>query len=282
MMRGERDMAGQQMLNHPPEDYAKTFDSEHRHSCPDSGPPEHPVLLTEKGSKWKMYTESQDSDSEEEVDGAGLYTTNKPEFDKTHKKIKIDLKRLGSGSSKPHPPSKVSRTRSGPNHAPSSTSVSHSQASIHPYSIASDEMDQLLSGSKSSCYFHSSSDRYRKLDDGTDINTPSLHPFSSSASESGSSKKHDEKSEPFRNSPKEKLQRLQMTPEDKMAVIREDISRFSKSSATASGSSVAASIPAVSSRWSKFMSKSEEGDEEEGESVETHMLQSRVAVARYN
>ena len=24
------------MLNHPPEDYAKTFDSEHRHSCPDS------------------------------------------------------------------------------------------------------------------------------------------------------------------------------------------------------------------------------------------------------
>ncbi|CAI8029096.1 hypothetical protein GBAR_LOCUS16551 [Geodia barretti] len=218
-----------------------------------------------------MYTESQDSDSEEvrfsqtEVDGAGLYTTNKPEFDKTHKKIKIDLKRLGSGSSKPHPPSKVSRTRSGPNHAPSSTSVSHSQASIHPYSIASDEMDQLLSGSKSSCYFHSSSDRYRKLDDGTDINTPSLHPFSSSASESGSSKK-----------------RLQMTPEDKMAVIREDISRFSKSSATASGSSVAASIPAVSSRWSKFMSKSEEGDEEEGESVETHMLQSRVAVARYN
>ena len=187
--------------------------------------------------------------------------------------------RLGSGSSKPHPPSKVSRTHSGLNHAPSSTSVSHSQASIHPYSIASDEMDQLLSGSKSSCYFHSSSDRYRKLDDETDFNTLSLHPFSSSASESGSSKKHDEKSEPFRNSPKEKLQ---MTPEDKMAVIREDISRFSKSSATASGSSVAASIPAVSSRWSKFMSKSEEGDEEEGESVETHMLQSRVAVARYN
>ena len=24
------------MLNHPPEDYARTFDSEHQHSCPDS------------------------------------------------------------------------------------------------------------------------------------------------------------------------------------------------------------------------------------------------------
>jgi hypothetical protein len=275
MMRGERDMAEQQMLNHPPEDYARTFDSEHQHSCPDSGPPEHPVLLTGKGSKWKMYTEPQDSDSEEEVDGAGLYTTNKAEFDQTHKKKKRDLKRLGSGSSKPHPPSKVSRKHSGPNHAPSSSSVSHSQTSIHPFSIASDEMDQLLSGSKSSCYIHSSSDRYHKLDNGTDFNIPSSHPFSSSASESGSSQKHGEKSEPFRNPPKEKLQ---MTPEDKMAVIREDISRFSKSSATASGSS-AASIPAVSSRWSKFMSESEEG---EGESVQTHMLQSRVAVARYN
>ena len=79
-----------------------------------------------------------------------------------------------------------------------------------------------------------------------------------------------------------------------MTIIREDISRFRKSSnVTGSGSSSATtaaavgSIPAVSSRWSKFMTESEEGEEEEeeegeGDSVQTHMLHSRVAVARYN
>ena len=203
---------------------------------------------------------------------------------------------------------------------PYSSSGSHSHTSIHPYSVVSDEMDELLSGSKSLCYVHTTHDRYNRLDDGH--NPASLHPLCSSTSESISSQTHDQTSEPFhQNTPKVKhnqqsqqlwnppqneqkteqlwdpptenlQQHSHMTHDDRMTIIREDISRFRKSSnVTGSGSSSATtaaavgSIPAVSSRWSKFMTESEEGEEEEeeeGDSVQTHMLHSRVAVARYN
>ena len=78
----------------------------------------------------------------------------------------------------------------------------------------------------------------------------------------------------------------QLSHQDSIAIIREDISRFSTD---------AKQIPNVSSRWSKFMCESESDSEEkareeEGEGEETeetdtkssaHILSSRTAVAKY-
>ena len=185
--------------------------------------------------------------------------------------------RLGSDPPKPHPLSKASRKRS----LPDTSSVPHSQTSIHPDSAVAGKTGQLLSGSKSSIYTHSSSDRYTKLDDVTGFHSsPRQLPSSNPADKFSSFQTHVEKSGAYRNPTKEKkLEHLHMTKEDKMAMIRDDISRFSNSKQSASSSS--SSIPAVSSRWSRFMTESEEGGEE-GESVQTHMLQSRTGIARYN
>ena len=190
--------------------------------------------------------------------------------------------RCASDHSKPHPLSKATRKHSLTDHTPSG---SHSQTPIHPYSAVSDEMGQLLSGSKPSWYLHTSGDRYHRLDDTTtDVHTRSQHTHhppshtihtSHTPESSHAHTKRKSSSEPVQT---KKTHSQHRTQEDKMASIREDICRFTKN--TASSADV---IPAVSSRWSKFLS--EGGEEEEGgegESVETHMLQSRLAVARYN
>ena len=63
-----------------------------------------------------------------------------------------------------------------------------------------------------------------------------------------------------------------------MAIIREDINRFSRKDGDPS-------IPKASSKWSKFMCESEsEEEKEEGEGNgknSIHMLSSRSVVAKY-
>ena len=82
-----------------------------------------------------------------------------------------------------------------------------------------------------------------------------------------------------------------MSQEERIASIRNDISRFSRPTKVASDA-----IPVASSRWSTFMNESEEDGESEGEEeeeeeweseeegegrVKTHMLQTKLVVARY-
>ena len=167
--------------------------------------------------------------------------------------------------------------------------VSHSHTPVHPYSSVSDTMGQLLSGAKSpeSCYVHSSSDRYSKLDSDK---TESLHDKGSHSCFLEQNLISSETRKDFKVSPAPKQYVGHMTREEKMASIRDDIGRFSKPAAPEG-------IPHVSSRWSKFMNDGEpdrEGEEEEGgegERVEdkggegdvhVHMLQSKLMVAKYD
>ena len=200
--------------------------------------------------------------------------------------------RCASDSSKPHPLSKTSRKHSPAGHTPS---VSHSQTPIHPYSAVSEEMGHLLSSSKSSYYIHSSSDRYHKLDDVVTNSHPhSSHPHSLHTTHSLLDTVDTPHTHRTPKSPASQQapvpQALHRTQEDRIASIREDIGRFSKNTASsAAAANSVGVIPAVSSRWSKFMSEVEEEDVDEREredqeegSVQMHLLQGRVTVARYN
>ena len=128
-----------------------------------------------------------------------------------------------------------------------------------------------------SCYVHSSNDRYQKLDSGNISDCPNLKV--TSLVEKLSSRGHS-----VDLSPSQKRWNIGTSQEDRIASIRDDIGRFSKSSITEV-------IPTASSRWSKFMNESEdreaeegegEGEGEGGEIVHTHMLQSKRAVAKYS
>lgn len=141
---------------------------------------------------------------------------------------------------------------------------------MYPYSSVSQEMELLLDDhtarlkSSKSCYTLVS-EKYTKLDDDNGVCGDQTYSQS--------------------------LQDLSVGPpplshHDSIAIIREDISRFSTD---------VKQIPNVSSRWSKFMCESESDSEEkegeeggEGEDLEDtdtksspHMLSSRSAVAKY-
>ena len=199
---------------------------------------------------------------------------------------------------KPHPLSKaVCEDTTIRHHHHTPPTRPHSHKPIHPYSSVSDEMGWHLLSSVESSQTQSlyssttSGDRYHKLEESSnDIHDalPSRH----SAHDLHSSQKHGNETENQHGngtSPSLKLRHSHTTQEDRMASIREDIGRYTKS--------MDPIIPTVSSRWSKFMIDTEEKDEEldgeeeedrvgpeggeEGDGVHMHMLQSKLAVARY-
>ena len=152
-------------------------------------------------------------------------------------------------------------------------------------------MGQLLSSVESSrtqsLYVSTTSDRYHKLDDSVN-DTHDASPQQTlhhSAHDLSSSERHGNGTEDRRGnrtSPELNPRHCHMTQEDRIASIRDDIGRFSKSTNSI--------IPTVSSRWTKFMNETEKDEEEErgergeegeGDGVHMHMLQSKLAVARY-
>lgn len=162
--------------------------------------------------------------------------------------------------------------------------VSHSHTPIHPYSSVSGDMDLVLSGIKSSesCYLYSSNERYQKLDS-------SSHDFPTNKKVSQSVQNLTTFRSSNSDSPSLKPRQFWTSKEDQISSIRDDIGRFSKN-----GTSKDSVIPVASSRWSKFMNESEDGEREgeegggevgeggESEGVRMHMLQSKMAVAKYN
>ena len=190
-------------------------------------------------------------------------------------------RRHGSDPSKTHPLSKVVCKDATPIHL--SQTVSQSHTPVHPYSSVSGDMGLRLSSMNfsGSCYVHSANDRYQKFDSGETYDCSNDKGAVDNLSSNTCGK--DSELSPF-----QKRQNIGTSQEDRIASIRDDIGRFSKSSVAAE------TIPTVSSRWSKFMTESEdkEGEdgededrergEEGGEIVHMHMLQSKRAVAKYS
>lgn len=124
---------------------------------------------------------------------------------------------------------------------------------VYPYSNISREMEALLDDHSTQLKSAKSLtfERYTKLD-GEQPHSQSLHDLSVGP--------------PTHNH------------QESMAIIREDINRFSRKDGDTS-------IPKASSKWSKFMCESEsEEEKEEGEGDgenSVHMLSSRSVVAKY-
>lgn len=279
-----------ELLNHPPQEYASTFDKSQ--ALPTgSDLPEHSVVMVATKSKWTSFIEPQDSEEDSETNPERLYTMDKETFKNSHAKKKV---RRSSSDRGPHPLTKAERA--------TLPIPPKARETIYPYSAVSKDMELLLDGqtaritSAKSCYSLNVSERYRKLDEdqSNDYNTPqplsqalqNILPPPTTTSTSAGATPHK-------------------THQDHMASIHRDISRYSKSEfpehAAVSSEALqteqknkkekkaSTDIPKASSKWSQFMCEESESEEEEegrlgganGYISSTHMLASRSVVAKY-